>query len=463
MDRKARRKLDHLFTIMVSQKHFLFAKTAEELHGLAGQNLIGYQIPSGDLAFLDSLASQAYRDFFGVILDEREISRRLTSHSIDAIIKKHIFKYLEDAAQGHPRNVIARNVVADLFEELNSGGDESEVFFLANGLELEQFGQFEFGRGNFKKIDAQCAESLLPNFEFSSSPSEKQTCQPIPETRQRELNERRQRDRNSLMGETLLTVIERGDSLRSREAAYRECVITLGAFSVYPIIFTYEGTTPVRFRFSVSGLIPENFGEVIARNVKTGEHSWVIGAPFSLPSVPIRREDLDKFSKFGFDDLSQFLRERSGDKEIDKAIEEALFWLGEAAAEKTLAARLTKYFTTIETLIIGPHHLPDIVNKVASRLGVLVGQNVEEAKQIAAAIEKETGLYDLRSRVIHRGKSEIEDVKRVYYVGALAAWSILFFLKARGFKRLDDAIKRLDEVAEEILSDNQKSRSETTV
>jgi hypothetical protein len=233
-------------------------------------------------------------------------------------------------------------------------------------------------------------------------------------------------------------------------------VVTAGAFSIYPIIFTYESTTPDRFRFSISGLNPENFGEVIARNVQTGELSWLIGDPFSLPPVTIRATDLDKFRNYGFEDVSRFLRERSAEKEIEKAIDEALFWLGEAAADKTLAAQLAKYFTTIETMIIGPHHLPDIVNKVASRLAVLVGQNKEEAMQIAAEIKKTGGLYDLRSQVIHRGKSEIEEIKRVYYTGALAAWAILFFLKARGFGRLDDAIKKLDEVAESILRDTGK-------
>jgi hypothetical protein len=437
---------------MVSPKHFLFAKTPEESLSLWEQSTIYYALPSGELAFLDSVATEAYESFLKLIVKEKDISRRFTVASIDAIVKKYIVKYLEDAAQGHPRDVTARKTVADLLRELSSGGEESEIYFLANGLTLQNCKEFDFGRVNFNTIDREYAEALLPNFDFSIAP-QTPTCQPISETRQRQLNERRERERNRLIGKTLVKVRERGDSLRSRETAYRECVITLGAFSIYPIIFTYESTTPIRFRFSISGLSPENFGEVIARSLKTGDLSWVIGVPFSIPPITVQEENLEKFKNYGFEDVSRFLRERLEENDIDKAIEESLFWLGEAAAEKTLAAQLTKYFTTIETIIVGPHHLQDIVNKVSSRLAVLVSQNTEEAKQIAAAINSKTGLYDLRSRVIHRGKSEIEDVKRVYYAGALAAWAILFFLKARGFSRLDDAIKKLDQVAESILQE----------
>lgn len=274
---------------------------------------------------------------------------------------------------------------------------------------------------------------------------------PSTKERQQEIRLARQRKRESLIGETLIKVIKRGEFVQSSQEAYRESQITLGALSIYPIIFTFESELPYLFRFSLSGAIPQEFGLVIGRNIKSGQISTLSSLPYPVLSLSLKPEYIEKFKRYGWEDVSKYLRERSENNEIDRALETCLFWIGEAANEQTLASALIKYFTAIETLIVGPHQIKSMVSTVASRLAVLVGRTPEQGTKIREEVEKGGGLYALRSEVVHQGRTEIEETGLVFRTGALAAWAFLVFLKARGFASLDEAIEKLDQVSSKVF------------
>lgn len=151
------------------------------------------------------------------------------------------------------------------------------------------------------------------------------------------------------------------------------------------------------------------------------------------------------------------MEDRDDSKEIERAIENSLFWIGQAAGGHVPASILLNYFTAIETLIIGRRKTNTIVQDLARRLPILVGHTEEEKKRIVQELKKTGGSYDLRGEITHSGVSEVEDKKKIFDTGALAAWTVLRFLKARGFKSLDQAIESLDIVARSMDNVPEKS------
>jgi hypothetical protein len=264
-----------------------------------------------------------------------------------------------------------------------------------------------FGSVTFNKIDNAYVEQLYPKVDFSKR-KENSPCPPIPENRQIEIEAGILAKQKSLIGRTAARIAAQGDAWRARQEAYRECKITLGALSLYPIIFAFESNRPQLFRLSISGMSRQEFGPVVGYSSGTRARTVTQGGLLSVPPIEIKGQYIEKFKEYGWEEVSKFLRDRSDNDEIDRALETSLFWIAEAVNETLMASALTKYFTAIESLIIGPRRTNRITSRIASRLGVLVGQSAREAKEIKKEVERTGGLYGLRSQVAHAGKADIE-------------------------------------------------------
>ncbi|MGH8543903.1 MAG: hypothetical protein ACREX3_09805 [Gammaproteobacteria bacterium] len=373
--------------------------------------------------YLDNAGFEAHEKFFKLLRGEQTLARYYDNRSIAAVIRKHTQAYLE--ADSNDKS--ARAVVDDLLNELAIAPDGVDVHFLVNGLKLLDVPSFGFGRATFTTIDQAYAERLFPG--RSQDPEDVAALQ---------------RRRSDIMGQTGIEVLVRGDVWRSRQEAYREAQITLGALAVYCTIFLFESSTPRLFRFTLSGMGRQDFGQVISFNARTQARAFTIGGLISVPALQLNLVDVERFRAYAWDDVSTFLRERSDTSEIDRAIETSLFWIGEAVGEKLLASMMSKYFTAIETLVIGRRRSDTIVQDVARRLPILLTADNDDKEKMRRNLLRTGGLYDLRSQVAYAGLSEIEDMTRLFATGTLAAWAVLRCLRARGLNSLDQAIRLLD-------------------
>ena len=448
MTERQKRRLKHLFPVLASRKHLKGPQTVDEFKTLPSR-FPSFPIPfvqlGNTLVFHDDEGFRAYNAFLNILTSDKDFSRYFSAASINTVAKAHITEYIEDALEGHPRKLDANETVERILHELSSTPEEIEVHFLVNGLRLDGLQCFSLGKVAFSKIDDAYVEQLYPKTDFSKKEGTS-VCPPLTEDQKREQEARTLARRQALIGRTAAKVVGRGDSWRARQEAYRECQITLGALSLYPIIFSFESKQRRIFRFTISGMSPQEFGAVIGFNIATNKRSFTMGGLASVPALHLKDEYITKFKDYGWDDVSKFLRDRS-DNEIDRALETSLFWMGQAVSETLMVSAVTKYFTAIESLVIGPSWPNRIVSKVANRLGILVGPTVSEAAEIKRKVQRRGGLYGVRSQVAHAGKSELENRNTLFETGALAAWAFLRFLRARGLSSLNEAISKLDSVA----------------
>jgi len=436
MTQKDKRKLNNFFSAFANLKHLKIPETPEDLRNLPSyfpKFPISFVTISGQQVYHDDVGFKSYEEFVKLLLAEEEIARYYDSSSINLITKKHVTKYLEDFVQGSTTKGRIEQTIEDILAELSQIPDELEFHFLVNGLTLDDFESFTLGQATFTKIDANYAEKLFPD----RAPADGD-----------DKNDARREKRKSIIGRAAIRVAARGDFWLGQQKAYREAQVTVGALSLYPIIFMFESATPRLFRFTLSGLSRQEFGPVISYDTKTQQRRISFGGLSSLMPLKLTARDIERFKNYGWDDISTFLKGRSETNEIDQALGTSLFWLGQAAADTLTASILLKYFTAIETLIIGRRRSKTIVQDVARRVSLLVGATKEEQVTIRRNLTKSGGSYDVRSQITHAGLTEVEDRRKIFDTGALAAWTVLRYLKARGLPSLDEAIEKLDIAAD---------------
>jgi hypothetical protein len=145
---------------------------------------------------------------------------------------------------------------------------------------------------------------------------------------------------------------------------------------------------------------------------------------------------------------------------LSRRVLDAMYWFGEAVRETTDAARIVKYVTALERMLMTQEH-DDIANTVSDRCAAfcLVG---DDRKTLAQWKVETLSLYNLRSRLVHGDMSPLspEVVEGVHQAAQISRMAILsamnHFNDRDGLRQENISNKRLAQFFDWIVEQSRK-------
>jgi hypothetical protein len=157
---------------------------------------------------------------------------------------------------------------------------------------------------------------------------------------------------------------------------------------------------------------------------------------------PIDQELINHLKQDLFWDDLLLLLTKNKRTDIEEAILNSIYWIGEAQNEWTPQIAFIKYWTAIEALIYNPPENEKVTDTVLTGTAIRLVHGgyqftpVEQYWDLRRQIDK---LYDKRSKIIHRGVQGRISYQDVTDICKYSTWIILetLFLRSQGYTNFD--------------------------
>ena len=110
--------------------------------------------------------------------------------------------------------------------------------------------------------------------------------------------------------------------------------------------------------------------------------------------------DLDKRRKLGFDRVAKLLSHQRND--LEEKLVAAFQWAGRATAEIRREEAFLLYAIALESIVLADSDPIELTYRLRVRIAHLLGNSPEARRNIFSKVGH---LYDIRSKIVHSGRS----------------------------------------------------------
>lgn len=188
----------------------------------------------------------------------------------------------------------------------------------------------------------------------------------------------------------------------------------------------------------------------ISRNLETGDERLSSASDWSW-GCELKSQDEKSIKQF-IGVFEQFHKKPEKERsKLDRRIIRSLRWCGMATQEKDLEDKILKYFTALECLLVtkdeGSNGKKGAL--LGKRISILLTPDEEKREEISRIIynpAKDTGLYRIRSDIIHGSEYKVtgKDVKTLDYITRKTIAIISDEVQRGGFTKIKQVIDWID-------------------
>jgi len=224
-------------------------------------------------------------------------------------------------------------------------------------------------------------------------------------------------------GAAAVAEVDSADSKRACELAVEHTITLLKTFRAF--IFGQQRAliqTPVGIGRRVTAL--RKVSALSEGGDLYGQSMWA--EPFGFP-FKVSQKLVEHWRETGWARLDSAWQSSAKKGGWERQLAEAVCWLGDALAEPRRHIAVLHCVTALEMLLVARKERERITTALAERVAFLVARDSLDSRR--AFYESAKSIYDLRSRIVHDGKTEVsnEELKASLWV----AWDVIANLLRR--------------------------------
>jgi hypothetical protein len=423
-DRKSERKLASIWNILLNRKNYSIPQNLEENRDF---ELFSPKLTIGSSEwFLGDRIKAEFKSFIDIIYSIPDIESTVAYKTVHDSVKNELEIEISSKSQVKSLRSFS-DVLEAIWNRISEKRKSFDFYFALEGLELKGLNKIEFGSIEVILFDEALKEYMrLNSNNLKNQVSDKRFSKFVDK---------------ELLGRVCIKCSSFGDLEKAQEVARIKAREIINLFRYILGIFTEERIHENLVKINILSEAFTSVDRVLAREQESDSVIFTscIGRK-NLEKFPVNEERIRELRENLFLDKIIRIFNSSERTKVEGCIVTAIYWAGEAQNEFDRDVAFLKYWTALECIFsYKKDEISKSLAKGVSRINALWDYKVIQISEIHEVSKKVERLYDVRSRIIHRGLTRTVNELQLVEICKYTSWTILNLLDlhSRGYTTLE--------------------------
>lgn len=414
--RKKQRRIEFLWNKLVKFENFLIPKTIEDLKEF------GFMTPSIKINKAEYFFKKEVISLLNELTDEIYDTEEIKNHVSYNTVYRNIKTQIQDVLLSELNGISKRfsDIYPLILERILSERKNYEFFWNVKGVSLVDLSSVSFGNAFLFKFNADDTK-YVESFVIDNQDHFQETIKSFLE--------------QNFINKTCIKCQCNGDLEFSKNRALNDAQRII---NILRFMFCYLYPEYVYHNKIKINLIPETMvGRDESMSINLDDKSITLhwdSRKSTYQDYPISQDLINGFKQYYFWDSLISIFGKNQKTELEEAIANAIYWIGEAQNEWTPQVAFIKFWTAIEALTYTLPEKDKVTDAVLTGTSTLLVNGgyhfiaVDEYWHLRRNLNK---LYEKRSLIIHRGLLEKISHQNITDICKYSTWMVLGVLGLR--------------------------------
>jgi hypothetical protein len=423
-DRKSERKLASIWNILLNRKNYSIPQSLEEHRAF---ELFAPKLTIGSSKwFLGDRAKAEFRSFVDIIYSISDIESTVSYKTVHGFVKDELEIEISSKLQSNSSRSFSE-VLEAIWNRISETRKSFDFYFALEGLELKGLNKIEFGSIEVILFD----EALKEYIRLNSNTLKNQ----VSDERFSKFVDK------EFLGRVCIKCSCLGDLEKAQEIARIKAREIINLFRYILGILTKKRIYENLVKINILSEAFTSTDKVLAREQESG--SVIFTEDRGRKNLNIFTVDEERIRELRenlfWDEIIRIFNS-SERTEVEGCIVTAIYWAGEAQNDFDRDVAFLKYWTALECIF--SYKKEEVTKLLAKGVSIIIAfgdYQLIEISDIHEVYKKIAYLYELRSKIIHRGLTRTVKELQLMEICKYTSWTILKLLDlhSRGYTTLE--------------------------